>query len=71
MRGLIAKILGDVNKKEIKKISGRLPEINDLEEEMKALSDADLQAKTSVFRSRLDETLAPYKIGRASCWVRV
>lgn len=61
MRGLIAKILGDVNKKEIKKISGRLPEINDLEEEMKALSDADLQAKTSVFRSRLDETLAPYR----------
>ncbi len=61
MRGLIAKIIGDVNQREIKKISGRLAEINGLEGEMQALSDAALQAKTDAFRSRLTEMLAPYR----------
>jgi preprotein translocase subunit SecA len=40
--------------KKVKALAGLVPEINALEPEIEALSDADLQAKTPEFRNRLD-----------------
>jgi preprotein translocase subunit SecA len=58
MRGLIAKIIGDVNQREIRKISPVVDKINSLEEQMKALPDEALRQKTVEFKERLGEALA-------------
>jgi len=50
---LLGKMLGDPNKKELKLIQPLIDEINELEEEMKQLSDEELTAKTSEFRAQL------------------
>jgi len=50
---VLTKVLGDPNKREIRRHQRRVEEINALEEEMKALSDAELGAKTQEFRDRL------------------
>ena len=57
--GFISRILGDSNEKEIKRVSELVGEINFLGEEMAALSDEALGAKTVEFRARLEagETL--------------
>jgi preprotein translocase subunit SecA len=54
MRGLIAKIIGDVNKREIKKISSIITEINEWEERIASLSDDGLRNKTDEFKKRLN-----------------
>ena len=58
MRGLLAKIIGDVNKRELKKISPLADKINAQEERMKALGDAELRELTADFRRRLDAALS-------------
>jgi preprotein translocase subunit SecA len=58
MRGLISKILGDVNKRELKKLYPIVGKINALEDQIKALSDAELRLKTVEFRERLDRDLS-------------
>src|SRR5487761_2116292 len=57
--GFISRILGDSNEKEIKRVSELVGEINFLGEEMAALSDEALGAKTVEYRARLEagETL--------------
>ncbi len=52
-------LVGDPNKREIEKSTDAVDQINALENEYEALSDAELLAKTDEFRSRLeqDETL--------------
>lgn len=57
--GLMEKIFGDLNEKEIKKISKIVDKVEALDEEMQALSNEELQAKTPEFRERLQngETL--------------
>jgi len=52
MLGLLKKFLDD-NEKEIKKLSSFVDVINDLEPQMKALSDSQLRAKTDEFKERL------------------
>ena len=47
------KIFGDVNTKEVKKIEKIADKVMALEEEMAALSDDELKAKTPLFRDRL------------------
>lgn len=56
---LMDKIFGNYSKKELKRIDPILNRVLDLEEEYKALSDAELRAKTDEFKSRLEnlETL--------------
>ncbi|MDN5347768.1 MAG: preprotein translocase subunit SecA [Clostridia bacterium] len=54
MLGLLRNILDD-NARDIKKLSRQVAVINGLEDEVKNLSDADLQAKTAEFRRRLDQ----------------
>ena len=51
--GLLEKILGSWNDKEIKRIEKTVAKIENLDSEMQALSDEQLQAKTSYFKERL------------------
>ncbi|MZH46859.1 MAG: DEAD/DEAH box helicase, partial [Nitrospinae bacterium] len=53
--GLIKKIVGTRNDREIKRIQGYVDAVNGLEDEIKALSDDQLKAKTDEFRDRLAE----------------
>jgi preprotein translocase subunit SecA len=51
--GVLKKAFGDYNEKELKKLWPLAVEVNDWEEEIFALSDDDLAAKTVEFRKRL------------------
>ena len=53
--GLFEKLFGTQSEREIKKIRPTVDKILALEEEYKALSEADLKAKTQEFRNRLAE----------------
>src|SRR5438093_6676879 len=53
--GLVKKVLGDYNEKELRKLWPVAVEVNDWEEEIAALSDEALAAKTPEFRKRLAE----------------
>ncbi|MBS3983676.1 MAG: preprotein translocase subunit SecA, partial [Dethiobacter sp.] len=57
MRGLLAKLIGDVNQREIRKINSLVERINLLEEELKALPADALRAKTAEFKERLNVSL--------------
>ena len=58
MRGLLAKLIGDVNQREIRKINSLVGKINLFEEELKALPADALRAKTAGFKERLNVALA-------------
>lgn len=51
--GLMEKIFGDLNAKEVKKIEKIVDRIEAYDEEMQALSDDELRGKTQEFRDRL------------------
>ncbi len=51
--GVIKKIFGSKNDRELKRMGRLVAEINEFEDGLKALSDADLQAKTQQFKQRL------------------
>src|SRR5690625_1867278 len=53
MLGIVKKIFGDRNEKELRKYSKRVDQINELEPEFERLSDSDLGAKTVEFKERL------------------
>jgi len=53
LKKLINSILGDYNKKELKKIEPFIPQINQKEEEYQKLSDEELKANTEKFKERL------------------
>ena len=56
-RNLVKAIAGDPNKKEIQKHSEVVAQINALEPQFRALTDAELWAKTDAFKARIaDET---------------
>ncbi|MFO1120855.1 MAG: preprotein translocase subunit SecA [Hyphomicrobiales bacterium] len=65
LRSLAAKIFGTNNDRKVTKYKPRVDEINALEPEMAALSDAELRARTQVFKDELaggktlDDILAP------------
>ncbi len=50
---VIKKIVGSKNDRELKRLQQKVDRINALEPTIKALSDAELKAKTTVFRERL------------------
>ncbi len=52
---MLKTLFGDPNKRKIKKYQPDIVEINLLEEDFKALSDRDLQAKTGEFKQRLEK----------------
>ena len=51
---LLSKIFGSSNSRKLKKLGKVVAQINALEEGVKALSDADLAAKTPEFASRIE-----------------
>ena len=53
--GIMEKIFGDLNAKEVKKIEKTVDIIESYDEAMQALSDEELRAKTDEFRARLAE----------------
>ena len=55
LEGILKKIFGDPNEKEIKNIRVIVDKINSLEKDMESLSSANLAAKTSEFKVRLQK----------------
>ncbi len=51
---IVAKVFGTKHDREVKKLQPLVDRINSLESEIKALSDAELKAKTPGFRERLE-----------------
>src|SRR6202171_4878224 len=55
---LLAKVFWTQHERDIKKLPPRVRRINELEPAMKALSDAELRAKTDQFRTRIADAVA-------------
>jgi len=55
MLGLVKKLFGDQNEKEVKRILRTVEEINALESTYSAMSDEQLRAKTDEFKARLEK----------------
>src|SRR5476649_2269331 len=55
MIGLIKKIFGSPNEREIKRISARVAEINEFEAGLQKLSDDELRAKTAAWKDELSK----------------
>ena len=55
----LKKIFGSKNDRELKRLAPLVDRITTLEPEYRALSDAQLQAKTALFKERLDNGRAP------------
>lgn len=53
--GILEKVFGDLNVKEVKKLETIADKIEVYDQEMQSLSDEDLAAKTMEFRARLEE----------------
>ncbi len=53
MRGLLTKVFGDPNERELKRLRSEVEEINSLEPLIQSLSDDQLRAKTEEFKRRL------------------
>ena len=51
--GLVEKIFGDLNKREVKKIEKIVDVIESYDEQMQKLTDEELRAKTEEFKKRL------------------
>ncbi|MBP6849471.1 MAG: hypothetical protein KA201_37270, partial [Kofleriaceae bacterium] len=52
--GFLEKIFGSRNQREVKKLQPKVVKIGELEPKMKALSDAELKAKTGDLKQQLD-----------------
>ncbi|RAP73923.1 preprotein translocase subunit SecA [Paenibacillus montanisoli] len=55
MLGLVKKLFGDANEREIKRLMRTVEEINGLEPEISKLSDEGLREKTAEFKARLEK----------------
>jgi preprotein translocase subunit SecA len=51
--GLVRKVVGTKNEREIKRLAPVVDKVNQLEAETRILSDADLKGRTALFRERL------------------
>ncbi|MEF2968108.1 preprotein translocase subunit SecA [Paenibacillus sp. M1] len=54
MLGLVKKIFGDTNERDVKRLMKTVDYINSLEPQFEALSDEQLKAKTAEFRERIE-----------------
>ena len=73
--GLLEKIFGDINTKEVKKLSAMADQVLALEDKMAALTDEELKAKTLEFKARLaagetldDLLVEAYAVCREAAW---
>ncbi len=65
MLGLIKKIVGSKNDREVKRIRPYVSEINEFEADFKKLSDAELRDKTEHFKKRIREATDPFRTALA------
>jgi len=65
MLGLIKKIVGSKNDREVKRIRPYVREINEFEADFKKLSDAELRDKTEHFKKRIREATDPFRTALA------
>jgi preprotein translocase subunit SecA len=63
----LTKVFGSKNERELNRIRPYVDKINGLENNMKALSDAALLAKTAEFKTRLDRYASHHKIDLKTC----
>ncbi len=73
--GLVRKVFGSRNDRELKKLLPLVDEINQLEESVKSLSDEELRSQTGILRQRLaegettDDILVPaFAVAREAAW---
>ena len=57
--GIVRKVVGSRNARELKRMGRMVKRINGLEESMQALSDAELAALTPAFKARLKKGETP------------
>ncbi|KOR76297.1 preprotein translocase subunit SecA [Paenibacillus solani] len=62
MLGLVKKIFGDTNERDVKRLMKTVDVINKLEPDFEKLSDEQLQAKTVEFRARIEKGETPEEI---------
>lgn len=55
MLGLVKKIFGDTNERDVKRLMKTVDYINSLEPQFEALSDEQLKEKTAEFRERIEK----------------
>jgi preprotein translocase subunit SecA len=72
---LLTKIFGSQHERDVKKMLPDVAAINEMEPEIKALSDEELRAKTAEFRQQLadgatlDDLLVPaFAVAREAAW---
>ena len=58
MLGLLTKIFGSKNERELKKLQPAVEKINSLEARIQAMSDAQLKAQKPIFKERLEKGTA-------------
>ena len=73
--GIVRKVFGSRNDRELKKLLPLVDEINQLEDSVKALSDEELRGQTGILRQRLaegettDDILVPaFAVAREAAW---
>ena len=59
INNLLRKVVGSKNDREVKRMYKSVQSVNALEETLAGLSDAELQAKTTELRQRLDDGATP------------
>jgi len=62
LNNLLAKVFGTSNERAVKRLLPEVASINALEQEIHALSDEQLRAKTAEFRQRVADSVAAEKI---------
>lgn len=55
MKGLLSKVFGTTNDRELKRLNKTVNEVNSFEDSIKKLSDEQLRGKTNEFKGRLDK----------------
>jgi len=59
LKGILSKVIGSANEKELRRLQPIVERINALEPEIEPLTDAELRARTDVFRERIAAATAP------------
>src|SRR5436305_4306225 len=72
---ILTKIFGSQHEREVKKLLPTVAAVNEMEPQIKALSDAELRAKTSEFKAKIeagattDDLLVPaFAVAREAAW---
>ena len=55
LESVLKKVFGTQNERDLKRLQPRIPEINDREATVRALSDEDLRGRTTILRERADQ----------------